>query len=70
MEQLEANLAGVTVQLDETQAAALDKVSTPTHSFPTPFLAMAPTIMHAGATVDGEPSEPWPMAPASDEERH
>jgi len=70
MEQLEANLAGVTVQLDETQVAALDKVSTPTHSFPIPFLEMAPTVMHAGATVDGEPSEPWPMAPSSDEERY
>ena len=70
MAQLEANLAGVVVRLDDVQAAALDRVSTPTHSFPTPFLQMAPTIMHAGATVDGEPSTVWPMAPASDEERY
>ena len=70
MAQLEANLAGVVVRLDDVQAAALDRVSTPTHSFPTPFLQMAPTIMHAGATVDGEPSAVWPMAPASDEERY
>ena len=29
-----------------------------------------PTIMHAGSTVDGEPSEGWPMAPRGDDERH
>ena len=70
LDQLEANLAGLMVQLDEAQVGVLDEVSTPTHSFPTPFLEMAPTVMHAGATVNGVPSEPWPMAPASDEERY
>ena len=70
MEQLEANLAGVTVRLDATQVAVLDQLSTPTHSFPTPFLEGATTIMHAGATVDGQASERWLMAPTSDEERY
>ena len=70
LSQLEGNLAGLEVTLDEAQIVALDDASTPTHSFPTPFLQMAPTIMHAGATVDGEPSEPWPMAPNNDEERY
>ena len=70
LDQLEANLAGLMVQLDEAQVGVLDEASTPTHSFPTPFLEMAPTVMHAGATVNGVPSEPWPMAPASDEERY
>ncbi len=70
MAQLEGNLAGLEVTLDETQMTALDEASTPTHSFPTPFLHMAPTIMHAGATVDGVASEPWPMAPKSEEERY
>tara|TARA_B100001123_G_scaffold444191_1_gene592275 strand:+ start:6543 stop:7559 length:1017 start_codon:yes stop_codon:yes gene_type:complete len=70
LDQLEANLAGLMVQLDEAQVGVLDEVSTPTHSFPTPFLEMAPTVMHAGATVNGVPSEPWPMAPASDKERY
>ena len=70
MEQLEQNLAALAVVLDDRQAEALDRVSTPTLGFPMPFLQMATTIMHAGSTVDGEPSEAWPMAPQSDDERH
>tara|TARA_B100001971_G_scaffold212807_1_gene243963 strand:- start:318 stop:1403 length:1086 start_codon:yes stop_codon:yes gene_type:complete len=70
MEQLEQNLAGLAVTLDDRQVEALDQVSTPTLSFPLPFLQMATTIMHAGSTVDGEPSEVWPMAPQSDDERY
>jgi hypothetical protein len=35
-----------------------------------PFLEMANTIMHAGATVDGQPSEAWPMSPENDDERY
>ena len=63
-------MAALEGPLDEAQMVALDDAPTPTHSFPTPFLQMAPTIMHAGATVDGVPSEPWPMAPNNDEERY
>jgi len=70
MEQLESNLAGLAVTLDVGQVAALDAASTPTFGFPLPFLDAAPTIMHAGAYVDGVPSEVWPMAPMSDDERH
>ena len=70
MEQLDENLAGLTVALDDLQVEALDRVSTPTLSFPMPFLQMATTVMHAGSTVDGEPSEVWLMAPQNDDERH
>ena len=70
MAQLESNLAGLAVTLDVGQVAALDAASTPTFGFPLPFLDAAPTIMHAGAHVDGVPSEVWPMAPMSDDERH
>jgi len=70
MEQLESNLEGLEIQLDENEVTALDRVSAPTHSFPTPFLQGAPTIMHAGSTVDGVASQRWPMAPASDDERY
>ena len=70
MAQLESNLAGLVVALDVGQVVALDAASTPTFSFPLPFLDAAPTIMHAGAQVDGVPSEAWPMAPMSDEERY
>ena len=70
MEQLESNLAGLAVTLDVGQIEALDAASTPTFGFPLPFLEAAPTIMHAGAHVDGVPSEAWPMAPMNDEERY
>jgi aryl-alcohol dehydrogenase-like predicted oxidoreductase len=70
MAQLESNLAGLAVTLDVGQIAALDAASTPTFGFPLPFLDAAPTIMHAGAHVDGVPSEAWPMAPMSDDERY
>jgi len=70
MAQLESNLSGLDVTLDAAQTEALDTVSTPTHSFPIPFLQAGATIMHAGATVNGVPSETWPMAPTSDAERY
>ncbi len=70
LEQLEQNLAGLAVTLDEAHIDALDRVSTPTLSFPIPFLQMATTFMHGGATVDGETSEVWPMAPQNDTERY
>ena len=70
MDQLESNLIGLDVTLTEAQVAALDAVSAPTLSFPMPFLEWANTIMHSGATVDGQPSEAWPMSPENDEDRY
>ena len=70
MAQLESNLVGLGVTLDEAQTAALEEVSTPTLSFPILFLEMAQNLMHAGATVDGVRSERFPLAPESDEERY
>jgi hypothetical protein len=65
MQQLDDNLAALDVTLDAGQLAALDRVSEPTLPFPIPFLRSAASIMHGGATVNGEPSKPWPMIPAS-----
>ncbi len=70
MDQLEQNLAGLDVSLSDAQVAALDTVSEPTLNFPAGFLEMANSVMHSGATVNGEASESWPMAPGPDEERH
>ena len=70
MEQLEQNLAGLDVRLGPEQVAALDRLSAPSLGFPAGFLQAASTIMHSGATVDGEPSGVWPMSPASDSERY
>ena len=68
MEQLEQNLAGLDVQLAPEQMQALDQLSAPALAFPAPFLRAASTIMHSGATVDGEPSAVWPLSPANDDE--
>lgn len=70
MDQLEQNLAGLDVRLGAEQMEALDNVSEPALVFPMSFLQAASTIMHAGATVNDEKSDMWPMAPTSDSERY
>ena len=70
MDQLEQNLAGLEVQLATEHMQALDELSATPLAFPAPFLQAATTIMHSGATVDGEPSAVWPMSPAGDSERY
>jgi aryl-alcohol dehydrogenase-like predicted oxidoreductase len=57
LEQLEQNLAATEVTLTPEHRVALDRVSEPALSFPAPFLrSLASALMHAGATVNGEPS--------------
>ena len=68
--QLDENLAALDVALSPAEIAALDKLSQPTLNFPAPFLKAAGMFMHAGATVNGEPSMVWPLAPKSDAERY
>ena len=70
IQQLESNLSALAVELEADEVEALDEVSKPTLSFPIPFLEMAHNLMHAGATVDGLPSESPPLLPESDEERY
>jgi aryl-alcohol dehydrogenase-like predicted oxidoreductase len=71
MDQLDQNLAALDVKLGEDHVTALDNLSEPTLSFPATFLRSGATmIMHAGATVNGERSEPWPLAPRTDAERY
>jgi aryl-alcohol dehydrogenase-like predicted oxidoreductase len=61
LQQLDDNLAALDLTLDASQLAALDRVSAPTLVFPLPVLRGASSIMHGGATVNGEASTPWPM---------
>jgi aryl-alcohol dehydrogenase-like predicted oxidoreductase len=70
LEQLDQNLAALDLRLRPDQIAALDTLSQPLLSFPAGFLKNATTIAHNGATVNGEPSAPWPMSPKSDAERY
>ncbi len=70
LDQLDQNLAALDLALDRDQIAALDKLSQPTLSFPAQFLKSANMFMHAGATVNGEKSQRWPLAPTNDAERY
>ena len=65
LQQLDDNLSALDLTLGASHLAALDRVSEPTLAFPMPFLRSAASIMHGGATVNGEPSKPWPMIPAA-----
>ena len=67
LDQLEQNLAAADLTLSPEQISALDRVSEPTLNFPAGFLRMTNSFMHAGATVNNEPSQLlplWTEAPA------
>jgi aryl-alcohol dehydrogenase-like predicted oxidoreductase len=70
LDQLEQNLAALDVTLSADEIAALDKLSKPTLGFPMQFMNVATMYSHSGATVNGERSTRWPLAPASDDERY
>jgi aryl-alcohol dehydrogenase-like predicted oxidoreductase len=69
LDQLEQNLAALDITLTADHSARLDKLSKPTLGFPMQFLNVASMFSHSGATVNGEPSTVWPLAPKSDAER-
>lgn len=69
MEQLEDNLAGLDVQLSEDQRRRLDEVSEQPPIFPQSFLRNTANTVQGGTTINGKPSQPWPLAPASDGDR-
>jgi diketogulonate reductase-like aldo/keto reductase len=61
LDQLEQNLAAVDHVLSTDQLASLDAVSEPVLPFPIATLrTMSSSVMHAGATVNGDPSELLP----------
>ena len=55
--QLEANLKALDLTLTPEQIASLNNVSKPVLDFPADFLTQSPSFSHAGATVNGVPSE-------------
>ncbi len=67
--QLEGNLASLAVDLPAELAARLDAASAPAPIFPHGFLANTRHVMQSGATINGVASDPWALAPASDQER-
>jgi aryl-alcohol dehydrogenase-like predicted oxidoreductase len=70
LDQLEQNLAALDIALNPEQVARLDTLSKPTLSFPMQFLNVASMFSHGGATVNGEASTLWPLAPKGDAERY
>jgi aryl-alcohol dehydrogenase-like predicted oxidoreductase len=70
LDQLDQNLAALDIALGAAQIARLDTLSKPTLSFPIQFLNVASMFAHSGATVNGEKSAVWPLAPTTDAERY
>src|ERR1700730_6651177 len=68
MNQLDQNLAALDLALTADQIARLDKLSKPTLGFPMQFLNVASVFAHSGATVNGEKSTAWPLAPKTEAE--
>lgn len=67
--QLESNLQCLEVSLGAEHLDRLDAASRPAPIFPHGFLQNTRHVMQSGATVNGEPSDPWPLAPRTDSER-
>lgn len=69
MRQLEDNLAALDITLTPQDVATLDELSAPEPIFPGSFLRnLDPTIQN-GTTINGRPSEHWPLSPETDEQR-
>ena len=69
LEQLKANLKALDLTLTPEQIGALNAASKPTLDFPADFLKFAPTVTHAGATVNGVPSQASFLVPKDDSSR-
>jgi aryl-alcohol dehydrogenase-like predicted oxidoreductase len=70
LDQLEANLKALEVELSPAHVEALDRLSEPVLDFPARFLKNAGVFTQGGTTVNGERAEPWPMTPRTDAERY
>jgi aryl-alcohol dehydrogenase-like predicted oxidoreductase len=69
LEQLEANLKALDLALTPEQIASLNNASKPVLNFPADFLAHSPSYSHAGATVNGVPSQLTFLVPKDDSSR-
>ena len=70
-DQLDQNLAAADLALTREHVASLDAVSEPVLIFPTTFLrTIGSSVMHAGATVNGEASELLPNWRAAGSNRY
>lgn len=69
-QQLDDNLASLDVQLTPEQIKKLDDLTTPKLDFPYDFVANNAPFMQGGTTINGRPSQVWPMLPTGDGDRY
>lgn len=69
LEQLNANLKALDLTLTPEQIGFLNNVSKPVLNFPADFLIQSPSYAHAGATVNGIPSQLTFLVPKEDSSR-
>ena len=69
MGQLTDNLKALDLTLSREHTNALDDASAIPPTFPQSFLPFVRNNVQGGTTVNGTPSEPWYLAPQSDDER-
>ena len=70
LKQLEDNFKALDLRLSEAQTKALDEVSASALAFPHDFLKGVVNGIQNGTTINGQASEPWPLSPKTDAERH
>ncbi len=70
LDQLNDNFKCFDVHLLPEHMARLDELTRPVFHFPFEFLKGTRAVLQGGTCINGEPSETWPMAPRSDNERH
>jgi len=69
MDHLNANLKANDLTLTPAQISSLNDVSKPQLNFPADFLTGSPSFAHAGATVNGVPSQRTFLVPKDDDPR-
>ncbi len=69
MAQLEDNLGALDVHMLPEHLATLDQLSKPSLAFPHEFLKFSANVAQGGTTINGHPSESWPLAPKDERDR-
>jgi aryl-alcohol dehydrogenase-like predicted oxidoreductase len=69
VDQLLDNLGALNVELTEEQVTRLNERSSVDLPFPCEFIEQVRHAIQNGATINGVPSDVWPLSPKTDEER-
>lgn len=70
LSQLEDNLGALDIALTEEHRARLNDKSTYEKHFPHNFLDAIPSAIQNGSSINEVDSEPWPLSPKDDSDRH